>query len=111
MTNPGKRLSTDDPLTEHDVAERLSAAMLRVYRILSDVVADPTLHFHVKHSRYLSMMPSESEQMLARFREGPTVGCRCGHPVAQHRIAWCDAQPCDCVAYTAAAQPPGAAGH
>jgi hypothetical protein len=32
----GKRTSTDQPLTEHDVAERLDAAALRVWRILSD---------------------------------------------------------------------------
>jgi hypothetical protein len=33
----GKRTSTDQPLTEHDVAERLDKAMLRVTQIMMEV--------------------------------------------------------------------------
>lgn len=32
----GKRLSTDEPLTEHDVADRLDKAALRLLRIMWD---------------------------------------------------------------------------
>lgn len=49
----GKRLSKDEPLTEHDVAERLSRAALRVTNILMSVRQEPALMEEVKHSRYL----------------------------------------------------------
>lgn len=91
----GKRLSPDEPLTEHDVAERLSKALERVYRILADVEQDPRLHRAVLRSRYLSMLPNDSVRPLERFYAGPVCdhearvldeyGCnacqRCGHEV------------------------------
>ncbi len=49
----GKRLSTEDPLTEHDVAERLDKAALRTYRILFEV-REMGLQDQVKSSRYLT---------------------------------------------------------
>lgn len=50
----GKRLSTAEPLTEHDVAERLSHAAERTLRILMDVrQTEGDLYEDVKHSRYL----------------------------------------------------------
>lgn len=48
----GKRRSPDEPLTEHDVAERLSKAALRTWRILSEA-RQLGLMDQVKHSRYL----------------------------------------------------------
>jgi hypothetical protein len=47
----GKRHSTDQPLTEHDVADRLSNAMLRALRILEDS-RQLGLMAEVKSSRY-----------------------------------------------------------
>lgn len=49
-----KRLSTADPLTPDDVAERLDRAALRTLRILMDVRQHPDLQEPVKHSRYLT---------------------------------------------------------
>lgn len=50
----GKRLSTADPLTEHDVAERLTHSAERTLRILMDVrQTEGDLFEDVKHSRYL----------------------------------------------------------
>lgn len=49
----GKRLSTEDPLTEHDVAARLDKAALRTYRILVEV-REMGLKDQVKSSRYLT---------------------------------------------------------
>jgi hypothetical protein len=49
----GKRLHTSDPLTEHDVAERLDKAALRTVRILLDI-RQMGLMNPVKHSRYLT---------------------------------------------------------
>jgi hypothetical protein len=51
--SPGKRLSTTEPLTEHDVAERLDKAALRVVRIMSDIRQQGFMDL-VKHSRYLT---------------------------------------------------------
>lgn len=48
----GKRLSTEEPLTEHDVAERLSKAALRVTKIMSEA-RQLGLMDEVKRSRYL----------------------------------------------------------
>lgn len=49
----GKRLSTDEPLTEHDFAERLDKAALRLMRIMWDArrleLMEP-----IKSSRYLT---------------------------------------------------------
>lgn len=53
-----KRQSTAEPLTADDVAERLSHAMLRCWKILMDVrQAEGTLFEDVKHSRYFNVMP------------------------------------------------------
>ena len=49
----GKRLSLDEPLTEHDVAERLNRAALRVVRIMTDARQQGYME-PVKHSRYLT---------------------------------------------------------
>lgn len=50
----GKRLSTSEPLTEHDIAERLDKAVLRVIRIMADA---RQLGFHepVRDSRYMTV--------------------------------------------------------
>lgn len=48
----GKRLRPSDPLTEHDVAERLDRAALRTARIMSDARQLGYMDA-VKHSRYL----------------------------------------------------------
>ena len=65
--NFGKRLSTSEPLTEHDVAERLSNAMLRVWRILADVTDEPVLHEAVRTSRFLVVMPAQLIEALQEF--------------------------------------------
>lgn len=49
----GKRLGTDEPLTEHDVAERLDRAASRVLRILWDT-RQLGLAQQVRASRYLT---------------------------------------------------------
>lgn len=49
-----KRRSTDEPLTEHDLAERLDHAALRVWRILYDIRENlgKDMVTEVKRSRY-----------------------------------------------------------
>jgi hypothetical protein len=49
----GKRLSADQPLTEHDLAERLDRAALRVWRILQ-IAEETGLQEQVRSSRYLT---------------------------------------------------------
>lgn len=49
----GKRLSTDDPLTEHDVAERLDKAALRLLNIMIDA-RNLGIMQEVRGSRYLT---------------------------------------------------------
>jgi hypothetical protein len=52
-SSPGKRSRTDEPLTEHDVAERLDRAVMRVVRIMMDVrQLGPDMVDLVKRSRY-----------------------------------------------------------
>jgi hypothetical protein len=53
-SSPGKRSRTDEPLTEHDVAERLDRAVMRVVRIMFDVRENmpPEMVDLVKRSRY-----------------------------------------------------------
>lgn len=64
----GKRLSTDEPLTEHDVADRLDKAALRLWRILLDVEQlGPETERRVRASRYLTNATSEARVALARF--------------------------------------------
>jgi hypothetical protein len=69
----GKRLSTGDPLTEHDVAERLDKAILRVIRIMSDARQQGYMD-QVKNSRYLTntpgMLAAELELWGAQAEEG-----------------------------------------
>lgn len=50
----GKRSSPDEPLTEHDVAERLDRAAIRVLSIMMDVRQTEGLYESVKASRYLT---------------------------------------------------------
>jgi len=47
-----KRLSTSDPLTPDDVAERLAKAAVRTWTILAECRQDPVLFEAVKASRY-----------------------------------------------------------
>lgn len=47
----GKRLSTSEPLNEHDIAERLDRAAFRTLRILMDVRQNGVMDA-VKRSRY-----------------------------------------------------------
>lgn len=49
----GKRYDTSEPLTEHDVAERLDKAILRTLRIMMDArQISPEFFSAVKGSRY-----------------------------------------------------------
>ncbi len=50
----GKRSSTSEPLTEHDVAERLDRAAVRTLRILMDARQIDGLAEQVRGSRYLT---------------------------------------------------------
>lgn len=62
MSTVGKRLSTNEPLTEHDVAERISHAADRLLRILMDIrQQEGDLFKDVRTSRYL---PGGELQML-----------------------------------------------
>lgn len=66
----GKRYSTQDPLTEHDVAERLSHAMLRTWKILADINNDPVLRDAVASSRFLVSGVTEGlAEALAAFKD------------------------------------------
>lgn len=67
----GKRLSTDEPLTEHDVAARLDAALMRVWRIAHDarVNQGPEFYEAVRNSRYLTNAITEVERELAYWHE------------------------------------------
>lgn len=72
----GKRLGADKPLTEHDVAERLDHAMLRVARILADVTSDPALHQAVRSSRYVTAGLTEALQdALTAWSRGKHTWC------------------------------------
>lgn len=62
----GKRLRTSDPLTEHDVADRLDKAALRLLQILMDA-RQLGLMEQVKHSRYLTNVPGLLAAELARW--------------------------------------------
>lgn len=63
----GKRLSVAEPLTEHDVADRLDKTALRLLRILMDVRQTPGLQEAVKHSRYLTNIPDALAAELAAW--------------------------------------------
>lgn len=71
----GKRLSTAEPLTEHDVAERLSHAMERTWRIIEEVVGDPALHQGVYSSRYLNVHPDQLIDALQRLKQPKHAFC------------------------------------
>jgi hypothetical protein len=60
-----KRLSTSDPLTADDVADRLNRAMVRTMRILMEVRQTEGLFDEVKRSRYLTLMPADLAAELA----------------------------------------------
>lgn len=62
----GKRLDKDEPLTEHDVAERLDKAALRTYRILWDARALGMVD-EVKASRYLTNIINALAAELAEW--------------------------------------------
>lgn len=76
----GKRLNTGDPLTEHDVAERLDRAAIRVVRIMADTrqlgAMDP-----VKASRYLTNSLNILASELALWGVTPDNGWPT-HPLA-----------------------------
>lgn len=63
----GKRLSTSEPLTEHDVAERLDHAALRLLRIMYDLRENsPELVGPVRASRYWTGAVNALAYELAR---------------------------------------------
>ncbi len=66
-----KRENTGDPLTADDVAERLSNAMLRTWRILLDVRQDPELYKEVRGSRYFTVFPHQLIEELELWRHRP----------------------------------------
>lgn len=65
-----KRRSTDDPLTEHDVAERLDKAALRTYRIMTEA-REMGLMDAVRASRYFSNIVSALAAELAEWGVEP----------------------------------------
>jgi hypothetical protein len=69
----GKRLRTSDPLTEHDVADRLDKAALRAVRIMTDA-RQQGYAGAVKHSRYLTnvlgILAAELQLWGVRPQEG-----------------------------------------
>lgn len=69
--NAGKRRSVDEPLTEHDVADRLDRAAVRTLRILMDVRQQPgDLYEQVRASRYLTNSLSALMAELALWGVG-----------------------------------------
>lgn len=68
----GKRLSTDEPLTEHDIAERLDKAALRVWQIMLDARQIEGLMEQVKHSRYCTNVLGELVEELRRWGVRPS---------------------------------------
>lgn len=64
---PGKRTSTDEPLTPHDVAQRLDRAALRVLRIMMEVRQTPGLQEAVLASRYHTNVMDELAAELQRW--------------------------------------------
>jgi hypothetical protein len=68
-----KREKVTDPLTPDDVAERLSKAMLRCWRILMDVRQDPDLYREVRNSRYLTVLPHQLVEELEHWYDRPAL--------------------------------------
>lgn len=62
-----KRRDTDQPLNEHDVAERLTKAAVRLYRILVEL-RELGMAEAVQHSRYYH------EEMLAAVADELATG-------------------------------------
>jgi len=75
----GKRLRTNEPLTEHDVADRLDKAALRVVRIMSDArqqgYMDP-----VRHSRFLTNVLGMLAAELQLWNVTPQEGYAADYP-------------------------------
>jgi hypothetical protein len=67
-----KRHSTAEPLTEHDVAERLDRAALRVLRIMIDA-ENLGIVTEVQHSRYLTNALSWLAGELGRWGIEPRI--------------------------------------
>jgi hypothetical protein len=63
----GKRTSTDQPLTEHDVAERLDRAALRLLRLLIEI-RNLGIVEQVKGSRYHTNALDLVEKEIATWR-------------------------------------------
>lgn len=74
----GKRLSTTEPLTEHDVADRLDKAALRVWRIMLDTrQQSPEFYEAVRHSRYLTnVIPELRKEMDTWFPRKEESSCK-----------------------------------
>lgn len=68
-----KREKATDPLTPDDVAERLSKAMLRCWRILMDVRQDPDLYREVRNSHYLTVLPHQLVEELELWYDRPAL--------------------------------------
>lgn len=77
--SPGKRLSTADPLTEHDVADRLDKALLRAIRIMSDARQQGYMDL-VKRSRYLTNTPGMMAAELKLWGAEPQQGYEDDYP-------------------------------
>jgi hypothetical protein len=75
----GKRLRASDPLTEHDVAERLDKAALRVLRIMSDARQQGYMEA-VRHSRYLTNVLGMLAAELVLWNAEPQDGYASDYP-------------------------------
>ena len=85
----GKRSSTDEPLTEHDVAERLDKAVMRTLEILMDA-RQMGIMAEVKSSRYhtnaMELLAGEMERWLEA--PTPTSGHEYGYILKSSRPKW-----------------------
>ena len=64
----GKRMSTTEPLTDHDVADRPDKTRLRLWPILPDLwQMGPEFKEAVRTSRYLTNCPIEARDALTAF--------------------------------------------
>lgn len=67
----GKRSTKTEPLTEHDVAERFSRALLRVWRITCLLDDDADLRNEVLASRFLVVQPHQVIEALGHLVDKP----------------------------------------
>lgn len=75
VSGVGKRLSKDDPLGPHDVADRLDRAALRTWRIiLLTEDAGEDFAAAVRSSRYLTNALAELRAAIDGFLDGPGDG-------------------------------------